>query len=293
MTYIVALLPFKNEEKFLHTCVSSMIGIVDEIVAVDDFSTDKSVEILKTFKDRVKIQIHEGIKDKKDMPVEKLRLMLLDLGRKAGGTHFVCLDADEAFTSNFKSHGRKIIEKLEPGQKLVLQWLAMWKSLDHYRDDTSVWSNNFKDFVVHDDKKIAVDEGIIHKGRTPGPNNEATNLKLNPKYGAVFHWQFSDWKSFQLKQAWYRCFERSIGRDPKSINNTYRITMDDPNAVVKAAPTNWLISKRDLPKIDLNAPLSWHYDEIKRLFEKHGINHFKELDIWHIPEINKLRQEIE
>jgi glycosyltransferase involved in cell wall biosynthesis len=290
---IVALLPFKNEEKFLHTCVSSMIGVVDEIVAIDDFSTDDSVKILKGFEDRVAIQIHDGIADKKDMPVEKLRTKLLELGRAAGGTHFVCLDADEAFTANFQAQGRKIISKLQPGQKLVMQWLAMWKSLDHYRDDKSVWSNNYKDFVVMDDKSIAVDEGIIHKGRTPGPNNEDTNLRLNNKYGAVFHFQFSDWDGFNMKQAWYRCFERSIGRDVASINNTYRITFEDKVCIVSAVPENWKLPLENLPKLSYHdnvAKGSWHLDEIKKLFNKHGIDMFYGLDLWHIPELKQLKE---
>ena len=295
MTKIIALLPFRNEERFLHTCVTSLCGIVDEIVAMDDFSTDKSMEVVSRtcHKKNTPLQLHEGIAEKKHLPVEKLRQRLLDLGRSSGGTHFICLDADEAFTANFIPNGRKIIERLEPGQKLTMQWLAMWKSQDHYRDDQSVWSKNFKDFIVCDDRKIEVDNVISHGGRTPGPNNEKTNLRLNPKYGAVFHFQFSDWNAFQIKQAKYRCFEKSIGRPDDAINQRYLITKDDPGAIVSAVPQNWLFLKEDMPDISyaVERP-DWHLKEIEDFFVSLGVKTFEKLDIWHVPEIRQLRDRL-
>lgn len=287
---IVALLCFKNEKTFLKTLVTSLIGVADEIIAIDDFSDDNGAEIIKSFEPKIKVTIIESKPEWKGLPVEKSRSRLLELGRKADGTHFVCLDADEAFTANFIPNAKKIISKLQPGHKLQMQWLAMWKSLDHYRDDQSVWSNNFKDFVVCDDKKIQVDEGIIHKGRTPGPNTEENSFKLNPKYGAIFHFQFANWKSFQLKQAWYRCFERSLGKNCAAVNQIYSITKDDPSAIVKAVPQEWLWNETDMPKISYNESLSWHYDEIVKLLDKHGIENFYPLEIWHIPELQKIRE---
>ena len=65
---------------------------------------------------------------------------------------FYFLDADEAISSNFKENF-SIIKTLEPGQSLELIWLAMWKSLKRYKNDNSVWSNNYKDFIYRDDKK--------------------------------------------------------------------------------------------------------------------------------------------
>jgi hypothetical protein len=282
---IIALLCFKNEAKHLPALCCSMEGVIDELIAIDDFSTDEGPEFLKNFKGFPISLIRPEVEKKG--PVEKTRKQLFKLGRFAGGTHFVILDADEAFTAPFTRHGRKIISKMQPGQKIQLQWLAMWKSIDHYRDDNSVWSNNFKDFVVCDDQKIEVDDGFIHKGRTPGPNTEENTLKLNPKYGAVFHWQFADWKTFNMKQAWYRCIELLNGRNAGAVNQVYSITRDDPNATVRAVPQEWIQNK--MPKLSYNEPLSWHYYEIAEMFKKHGIEKFKNLDIWHIRELKDLK----
>src|SRR5690606_33564305 len=138
-----------------------------------------------------------------------IRSKLLELAREEGATHYMCLDADETFTSQFVPVARKIISKLQPGQKLAMQWLALWKTTDHYRDDHSVWSNNFKDFVVYDDgKSIHNNPGkSFGFGRTPGENTETNWVRLNNQYGAVLHYQFSNWRNFQLKQCWYRMSE--------------------------------------------------------------------------------------
>ena len=39
---IIALLPFKNEEWILPTFLSNVLPIVDEIISLDDSSTDNS-----------------------------------------------------------------------------------------------------------------------------------------------------------------------------------------------------------------------------------------------------------
>ena len=71
-----------------------------------------------------------------------------------------------------------------------MQWLALWKSYTHYRHDSTVWSNNWKDFVVADDTSSGFDYGYIGVGRTNG-SNDNTWVRVNPEHGAVLHYQFS------------------------------------------------------------------------------------------------------
>ena len=39
------------------------------------------------------------------------------MGREAGGTHFVCLDADETFTNPLIDNFKELLPQLQPGEK--------------------------------------------------------------------------------------------------------------------------------------------------------------------------------
>lgn len=285
MNKIIALLPFKNEEVMLPIYLSNVLPIVDEIIAIDDNSTDNGRKILEQHSN-VKVYNNEEVL-KSGWAEFNIRQKLLQLGREAGGSHFVCLDADETFSSNFVPIAKHIINKLQPGQKIALQWLCLWKSQNHYRNDSSVWSNNFKDFIVYDSPNLGHDYAFLGVGRTPGPNNDNTWLKLNNKYGSVLHYQFSHWNNFNLKQAWYRMSELiKMPGSENSINQKYSITLDDPNACVKEIPEEW---NKNIPKLDLeNQEPSWHIKVIEEWFKEYGVEYFKGLQIWHVPEIREL-----
>ena len=281
---IIALLPFKNESKFLHSCISSLKPVCDGIIAYDDLSEDDGKNIIESYEDSsFFVKIINGEKTS-DWGVDKIRNMLFQKGREACGTHFVCLDADEAFTSNFSKHGKKIIARLEEGQRLRMQWLALWKELYHYRDDQSPWSNNFKDFIYCDDGKSLIEERYLCESRTPG--TEKNELILNEKYGAVMHFQFADWQRFQLKQAWYRCKELLKGKPVHAINEKYSITLDTfgSKIILNKMPDSWFENFK-MPLIESQAITEencWHLREINKMFAEHGKEKFSKLDIWHI-----------
>lgn len=46
----------KNEEKNIKECLESVYGWADEIIVVDDESTDRTVEIAKKYADKVLIK---------------------------------------------------------------------------------------------------------------------------------------------------------------------------------------------------------------------------------------------
>lgn len=289
---VVALLPFKNEEQFLPSYCSTVLPVIDVLVAVNDGSDDAGPQILKTECARlgVKLVMHDNPPEDVYY-VDRIRKKLLDLGREEGGTHFVCLDADEAFTGNFMAKAKKIFARLEPGQKLTMQWLALWKSIDHYRHDNSPWSNSFKDFVFCEDGTSEVEATFIHEGRTPGVNTEDNNLRLNPKHGAVLHFQFSNWNAFQIKQAWYRC--REFVNQPnnlRGINEKYKITMDVKNAHLRAIEDSWKLDVLMPDFQPINVETDWRMNKMKEMFQTHGVEYFKDLNIWHVPEIKKMSE---
>jgi glycosyltransferase involved in cell wall biosynthesis len=283
---IITLIPFKNENHLLPTAISSVKDISDEIIVINDNSTDGS--------DKIAGEIGAKVYDNRDL-IEygwselSIRKNLLNLGREHGGTHFICLDADEAISSNFKNN-IDIIDTLKPGQKLVMQWLAMWKTTTQYRDDSSVWSNNYKDFIFYDDSKMDFPDVWMHTPRTPGDNNSNTNIIIPKEIGSVLHYQFSNWSAFQIKQSWYRCSEliKFNGGNYHEINNKYKITLDDNNIGL----TNLDVSFYNgfiVPNIDnIYKQTEWRLKQIKEWFEKYGVDYFKNLDIWHVEEIKNL-----
>ena len=115
---IIALLPFKNEEWCLPSYLHNTNKIVDEIIAIDDGSTDNSKKILedagaKVYSSENLINFNSGWSE------GSIRAELLKLGREADGTHFVCLDADESFTNPLVENFKELIPQLEPGEKMA------------------------------------------------------------------------------------------------------------------------------------------------------------------------------
>ena len=213
---VIGILPFKNEEKFLPTYLSNVQPICDEIIAVDDHSTDNSRQIMEDAGVIVK-GYEDTEKLKGGWTCGLIRQHLFNYAREAGGTHFVCLDADETFTSNFVPIARDIMSQLEPGEKVHMQWLALWKSYTAYRDDHTVWSRNFKDFIVADHPDLDYSYNYMCEGRTIGPNNNDTLRTLEVEHGGVLHYQFACFNNFLLKQAW--CQVGELVRDALQIKS--------------------------------------------------------------------------
>ena len=300
----ITLMPFKNEEHFLKTSIPSVYEISDEIICINDKSTDSSrnvaLELGATVYDNTKNNEYGSIEN-------EVRNSLLSLGRHHKGTHFLFLDADEAISSNFKDNF-STIKSLNKGESLELMWLAMWKSVYKYKNDKSVWSSNYKDFIYRDDENHTFKNKTFknkdykkydiawptHPERTPAKKK----IRIKMRSGAILHYQFSNWEAFQLKQCWYRCSEliQSDGPNHDQINNKYKITLENNNALYKIKN---LYSTKRLPTEfykDINIPnldevylqSSWRLDQIKEWFFEFGKEYFSELDIWHLESINNL-----
>ena len=293
---VIALLPFRNEEWCLPSYLHNTTKIVDEIIAIDDGSIDNSAKILedagaKVYSSEKLIKFNSGWSE------GSIRAELLKLGREAGGTHFVCLDADETFTNPLVENFQELIPQLQPGEKMSLQWLALWKSYSSYRHDATVWSNNWKDFVVCDDPSLSYNHNQhMHVGRTPVSVSDINNeswRRLENEHGAVMHFQFSAYNNFQLKQCWLRCSE--LIQEPhnfQGINIKYSITLLEQNVGLEEMPKSWY-DGIVLPKVE-NFDPEWKDSSfvradllpgIYKYFEDYGVEFFENLNIWHVPQL--------
>ena len=292
---VIGILPFKNEERFLPTYLSNVQPVCDEIIAIDDHSTDNSRQIMEDAGVIVK-GYDDTEKLKGGWTCGLIRQHLFNYAREAGGTHFVCLDADETFTSNFVPIARDIMSQLEPGEKVHMQWLALWKSYTAYRDDYTVWSRNFKDFIVADHPDLDYSYGYMCEGRTIGPNNDNTLRTLEVEHGAVLHYQFACFNNFLLKQAWCQVGEL-VQQGPSalaSINAKYSICYQDDNVGMRTMPNEWIagIPEPPVPNFDPE----WKEEnflrenllpDIYRHFDEYGVEYFRGLNIWQIPQLRE------
>lgn len=278
---IIALFPAKNEEWILRSTLPPLLSIADEVVVLDDGSIDRTADIVRELGGHI-LKLEDRAEKVVDM--SRRRMALLEEGRKRGGTHFIWLDADEVFSANFLPQARQVIGELKPGEKLLLRWVALWKSPRAYRDDGSVYSNIYKDFAVCDDPSTGFNKKFLSESRTPGPFGEVK--RIDESRGVVLHFQFAAWERNLMKQAWYRCSELVEGsRSARRINNTYAITLDDETAGTKPVPDKW-IEGLDLNR-DFTGFYDWHFKAIMAFFDTYGIEFFEPLQIWHIKELER------
>ena len=280
---IVACMPVYNEEWILDLSLAALRPFVDEILVLDDGSTDRSADIARQA-GCVVLESGRGIADGGSRRcdadgVAAMRRRLLNEARSRGATHTVWLDADEVLTQDGAAGFRQTLAAMHPGQKLFLPWLAMWKSPHFYRDDDSVWADNRKDFVFCEDGVSDYLGASMHEARTPGDNDPARQIHIDSGL-AVMHYQFADFDRFSWKQVWYRCLERvhAPGKSAEEINATYAICDDVPN--VKLTPVNpsW-IGPLDLDLRRFRSHDSWYRRQVEDLFAAFGTERFSGLDL--------------
>jgi len=274
---VVALLTFRDEAPFLPAWLDSASRFVDDIVALDDRSIDGGGLLVEAAGGTVLRA--EGRTNAEGFSAR--RQVLLELGREVGGTHFLCLDADEVLSDPFIRNGRSLLASLEPGTSLAVEQINLWHSTTHYRRG---WGYRRPlALVFRDAAALAYEFAAIHESRIPRPA-EMARRNLPAAQAAIVHLQFVAWHRAQAKQAWYRCRELLDGGRVDAINARYWFTLDSALVHRRPMPREWLARRIDLDAVAA-APTSWHLAEVLRFFEDRGAAHFEQLQIWQVPEL--------
>jgi len=287
---VIALMPVRNEAQLLPLSLGCLETFCDRIfVLVDEQSTDNSAAVARSFA-KAEVVENKGASGASVAAgaLVKGRALLFEAFRSFEGNNIgLCVDADEiAPPLRFDTFRQAIAEIDRPGSVFSLWWVQLWRSLDVYRSDDSVWSNSWKPMAFHDDRRLAYpdDQPHFHESRIPAASREVRRLERFP----VVHLQWAFWDRTQYKQASLRVFEYVDAgfRGAAEINARYRATLGDDREGVSPVEPDWL---RGLVFPDaLRAPLpSWHRDRILALFDQYGIARFEPLQIWHIPEFAK------
>lgn len=104
MAKLSVVLATKNEENNLPKCLGSVKDIADEIIVVDEYSTDRTVEIAKSFGAKVYLELHHEI-----FHITK-QLAL----NKATGDWILQLDADEIITKELSQEIKTVVDGGHP-----------------------------------------------------------------------------------------------------------------------------------------------------------------------------------
>jgi hypothetical protein len=279
---IIALMPVKNEAWILRETLTPLSKICDHVIIADQNSTDSTRSIAKSFYN-VKVIDNNAIGHS-----NSVRWLLLDAAREISGNNFIInIDADEAISPVlFKKFFSEKNIKLIPGVSFEVPWIQLWKSTRYYRDDNSVWSNNWKPIAFVDDRKCDyLREFVIndHTSRIPILDED---LRIRVNDLPLLHYQWVSWRRVQVKQAWYRCSELLNGLlSAKDINSKYSDSLNDSELGLSEVPHAWC-EDVFISHIIEESKSDWHMSEILNWFEVFGVEFFKELDIWHIEDLS-------
>lgn len=264
---IIAMLPVKNESWVLRHCLESL-SFCDEILAIDDNSSDNTLEILKEFNCVI---IPLDTKTQVGWKEFEIRSFLLAEARKRSATHILAIDGDEMFTDTFVNEARGIFSNLDTGESLSLPWVNVIDK-NHIHQNPSV-----KTFAMKDDRVSLFKETFMHVPRVP---NYTKGKVLDFPY-AVLHFQYLNKVRNGYKQIWYMMSELIKGhRHPIRINATYTHT---PPTVKEYPITKLTLQKLPNPVHDSSI---WQKNAIRGMFSEHGILFFEPLNIWHLPELH-------
>lgn len=101
-TKLSVIIPTKNEEEMIRDCLKS-VRWADEIIVIDDFSKDKTVEIAKKFGAKIFLHRWRGFSEQKNYGF-----------KKATGNWILFLDADDRVTPELREEILQEIKKPKP-----------------------------------------------------------------------------------------------------------------------------------------------------------------------------------
>lgn len=100
MKKLSAIIITKNEEHDIEACLKSLNGVADEIILVDDFSTDNTVNIAKRFGAKIFQRKWNGFSEQKQFALSE-----------ASGEWVINIDADERLTPALRDEIKILLDQ--------------------------------------------------------------------------------------------------------------------------------------------------------------------------------------
>lgn len=323
---IVALLQIRNEQEVVEQCLRMLSLYADGIVVLDDASNDDTVQIVQSLMGELPIEeiIQNEVSAWQNGSERDNREKLLLAGRRAGGTHFIVLDADEMFAALCLQGDwlRKKLLQLKPGQTLRLPTIHQWDDLYAYRNDTQcnptllkwrrVYAFADDGVCTYNDNKSWHGSACIHVSREPEKmicSESVKSFYYDDVRMGVLHFKCVSLQNIDVKKGWYMCLEfirlneSGVSDEQRLINaqhlnkvyNDYLysgILSQVDNIVCASVPTEWYAYPFFKGDVYIK-PLTKKIEEIEGWFKRYGMEYFKDLDIWNIAAVQEIRDRLQ
>lgn len=281
---LVGMMLVRNEEWIIEASVRAAMQWCDAIVIGLHACTDRTHDIVRSLNDGKfefwGMQYPES--ESTQWNEMDLRQYLFAAARKAGGTHFAIIDADEILTADFHPRIRGMVSDLKPGQLLEVPMLSM-RTLDEYQDDATVWSNRHITLAFADRPDLTWKpgaDGYQHHHRQPHGSRVGVTIARTAGVGGVMHLQFANQRRLLAKHVLYRMVDhlRWPNRESMSdLNRKYDQALQTEKNVLRRVESQWWEGCHR-EKITLDG-VPWQEEEIRRLLALHGRERFAGLDL--------------
>lgn len=270
---LICLTPVKNEAWILRQFLRAASIWADRILVLDQQSTDASREIALEFP---KVRLLRNPSQEFNEP-ERQRLLIEAAREEPTPRILITLDADEFLAAD--AIGSEEWERAlrEPtGTIFELPRVDLWQ--------TRRWCLHTGHFEWG-----FVDDGSPHHGRTihspriPLPDGAP---RFRFERTRVLHTQFLNLPRMRSKHRWYRCYER-VTFPEKSVVEIERLYswMDWGRPHVTPADPAWFAGyDARAIEIDCHEDVEDHWWdwEVLRMFQRHGTEPFRPLNIWEL-----------
>lgn len=288
---LIGLMKVRNERWCLRASLPAALRVVDEMVILDHASTDETPAIIAEAAGAFPGRVHTLTHADGEWREAAILQRLLEEGRARGGTHFYSIDADEILSGNLLHIMRDATNALSPGHAISLPLPNLWRSLDEFRDDNSVWAQQYVPVVFADGPGVSFTpkDGSydIHTRIPRGVERLQHRLIPDAQYGGLMHLQFANRRRLVAKHAWYKMIEvvRWPGRRPAAeIDAYYNRALDERGMGLSPAPLEWWAPYADLKPLIDTSDEPWHEAACREMWEAHGAAFFKGLELWGVPE---------
>ena len=219
---VVGMYRIKNEERWIKQSIESIYDFCDEIVILDDNSTDNTKKICTQF-DKV-VDLHT--KDESPLDESHERNFLLGMALKRKPDVLLSIDGDEIFLPHSGEIIREELDILHPdAQVFKFQLLTLWDKQNQVRFDgafSSFWQKRM--FRLKDQPSdLRINEtsyyGNLHCGSIPTNTAGSENPVLSS--AKIFHCASLEESMRVKKHGWY------VSNDPdNTLTDNYQHMLD-------------------------------------------------------------------